>query len=231
MALSLANHGARAQAVPLPEQGTSGEAPVDLTGAGVVGQPTPHPRAPARPGYAPAPPDARFVEPDDDGDDELSETDEGAPHGGVQRNLGLGPRVGGAWAFGAGVRAGHPYVGVDFSGGWQPLIPTVTPAGSENGESTLIHSWQLSLLARVAFNPDSSFVAGLLGGYSYNSVLGRGGVLVFDGVADITDHLGFHFHAGVGIYPDADERMRRDADIPQAATSARQPFRPPSGLG
>ena len=197
--------------------------------------PAPAPAAPAT--LEPSSADPKAVAADDDEDDGLDDVDDvddggTAPHGGVQRNLGFGPRVGGAWGFGAGVRTGHPHVGVDFSGGWQPLLPEVTPPGSEEGELTLIHSWRLNLLAYVAFNPDSSsFVAGASGGYSYNSVLGRGGVLAFDGVVGIGDHYGFHFHAGIGIYPDADERMRRELDIPEDSDIGIPAFQIPIGIG
>ncbi len=79
------------------------------------------------------------------------------------------------------------------------------------------HSWQLNLMGYVAFNPDSTFVAGGTAGYSYNSVLGRGFALAFDGVVNFSNHLGFHFHGGPAFYPDAEDRMREKGDIPESS--------------
>ena len=183
---------------------------------------------PAGSPYPPVlPPDAA-----DEEDDEEDEAEIGEPHGGTQRNFGFGPRLWGLWAFGAGARAGHPYFGVDVSGGWQPLAPSITPVGGDEPEIELYHSWQLSLLGYVAFNPDSAFVAGATTGYCYNSVLGRGFALAFEGIWSFTDHLGLQFHVGVGYFPDGEDRMREKKNIPDGSTFASSPdFQLPMGVG
>jgi hypothetical protein len=193
---------------PPPEE----EGAVDLTGSGQMGQPTGAPSGapypPPYPHYYPPPTQG----PPPPGEPELIEE----AHGGTQRNFGFGPRLAGFWAFGLGARAGHRYFGVDVSGGWQPLMPTIEPQGGE-GEMEFFHSWQLTLMGYVAFNPDSTFVAGATGGYSYNSILGRGGVLAFDGIVNFSNHFGFHFHGGPGYYPDAEERMREKKNLPDSS--------------
>ncbi len=199
------------------------EAPVDLTGEGQLGPPPPAQTWAPRPSpYRPPPPASPPAEPPED---------EGEPHGGTQRNFGFGPRIAGIWAFGAGARAGHRYFGADVSGGWQPLVPTVQPA-SGDAEMELHHSWQLTLMAYLAFNPDSTFVAGATAGYSYNSILGRGVVLAFDGVLNFSNHLGFHFHAGPGFYPDAADRMAEAIDLPKDSEITSAPaFQMAFGVG
>lgn len=206
---------------------------VDLTGAGPAGAPGgPAAAPPWAPQPYPYPPPYPVFPPEAaDGEGEEGEEDEGEPHGGTQRYFGFGPRLGGIWAFGAGARAGHPYFGVDVSGGWQPLIPTISPAGGE-GEMEFFHSWQLNLLGYVAFNPDATFVAGATTGYSYNSVLGRGFVLAFEGIVNFSNHLGLHFHVGGGYYPDGEDRMRRKKNIPDGSEFGSTPdFQVPIGVG
>ena len=222
-----------AQPPPPPAE----EENVDLTGGdpmappgqppGAAPPPYPYPYGQPQP-YPPVlPPEAADEEEEEEYDEE-----DGEPHGGTQRNFGFGPRIGGLWAFGAGARAGHRYFGVDFSGGWQPLVPTITPAGSDEGEMELYHSWQLSLLGYVAFNPDSTFVAGATTGYCYNSVIGRGFVLAFEGIVNFSNHLGLHFHVGGGYFPDGEDRMRAKKNIPDGSEFGSTPdFQSVLGLG
>ncbi len=101
-------------------------------------------------------------------------------------------------------------------------MPMVGPEDSE-GEMELVHSWQLSLMAYVAFNPDSTFVAGATAGYSYNSILGRGGALAFDAVVNVSNHVGLHFHAGPAYYPDAADRMSERIDLPEGSLVTSDP--------
>ncbi len=217
-----------------PAPPTEEEEGVDLTGAGPAGPPAgpagpppwaAQPQPPPYPyPYPPLPPEAA------DGEEE--EEEDGEPHGGTQRNFGFGPRLGGLWAFGVGARAGHPYFGVDVSGGWQPMLPTVTPVGSDEGEMEFYHSWQLSMLGYVAFNPDSTFVAGATTGYSYNSIVGRGFVLAFEGIVSFSDNLGFQFHVGGGYYPDGEDRMREKKNIPAGSELGSTPdFQTALGVG
>ncbi len=111
-----------------------------------------------------------------------------------QRYIGFGPRIGPFHGFGAGVRAGHPYVGADISGGWQPIWVIIQKQYFGSSAASDIdfegaHSGQLSVGAYVSFNPGKRFVAGLNAGYRYNSVLGHGFAVGFDGLLNLSKLL------------------------------------------
>ncbi len=137
-----------------------------------------------------------------------------------QRYVGFGPRIGVFWGFGAGVRAGHPYVGVDIAGGWQPILvfidkQTIGSSSSSSIEVEGAHTGQFSGNVYVTFNPKSRFMAGLTAGYRYNSVLSHGLGLGFDGVLNMTRVLAMQFNAGILIFPDGSDRFAAELGLPK----------------
>jgi len=132
-----------------------------------------------------------------------------------QRYFGIGAYILKFWGFGGGIRAGHPYVGVDLSGGWQPILIAISdPMGSSGGVEGF-SSAQANAQLYVAFNPRSKFSAGLVGGYTYNTLLGHGGMLGFDGMYNAGDQLGVRFAAGIMVNPEGDELLLAEAGLPK----------------
>jgi len=136
-----------------------------------------------------------------------------------QRYIGFGPRIGPFHGFGAGVRAGHPYVGADISGGWQPIWVIlqkqyIGSSASPDLEFEGAHSGQLSAGAYVSFNPGKRFVAGLNAGYRFNSVLGHGFAIGFDGLLNLSRLLALQFNVGPLVFPDGDDRFKAEVGLP-----------------
>jgi hypothetical protein len=134
------------------------------------------------------------------------------PHLGGQRYIGIGAHIGVFRGFGASLRAGHPYVGVEAFGGWQPLIILLnTPGGTE----ALGHnSGQVGAHMYITFNPDSKIAVGLTGGYRYNSVLGHGiaGGLSID--VDVSRKLVFDLVVGPVVFPQGERGLRAEGQLP-----------------
>jgi len=209
----------------MPPPGEGGPPPAE-GGPPPAEPPPPVDAPPAAPGpppkEAPPPPPGRRSAPrkapppgwgtDEPTDDEPAKDDKKIKG---QRFIGFGPRIGLFSGFGAGIRAGHPYVGADISGGWQPIWIVIQKQviGSSSSSSMDFEGWhsgQFNGHVYVSFNPYSKFVFGVSAGYRYNSLLKHGLAIGFDGLLNLTDLLALQFNLGPIIHPEGDSIIEED---------------------
>lgn len=138
-----------------------------------------------------------------------------------QRNLGVGLTAGVFNGFGALLRLGTPDFGVEATGGWLPVIVAteqVDQQGDEELALDFMSSYQVGAHGYVTvLRPSEKATIGLLGGYKYNGVLGHGGTLGAFFLLELSETFVLHGAGGPVYYPDGEDRVRDELDLPEAA--------------
>jgi hypothetical protein len=131
--------------------------------------------------------------------------------------LGLLLHIGPFSGFGGGVQVGSHDVGLRASVGWTPLL-LVLAGGSQSSDLKFYSTLQVSPDLYVAFaSPRSTTHLGAQLGYRYSSLLGHG--LAGGGYAQFALSRGIDWllSAGVLIFPDGEDRLRRDQGFSSTA--------------
>lgn len=138
-----------------------------------------------------------------------------------QRNFGVLVTAGTFLGMAAGVRAGTPAVGVQGTFGWAPTLQGIIESDRERTELRVFGGYLVAGDAFVrALTTKKGSSAGALAGYRYFSVLGHGFALGGYGMLRLSRAVDGFVNAGIIVYPDGDDRLRRNEDIPRDADFA-----------
>ena len=133
------------------------------------------------------------------------------------RGLSLLLNAGDYSGFGAGLAFGTGDLGVRGFGGWAPILIVVEEAGSSNLKfySSLLAGGDVYFRL---FKPQPSSDVGVQAGYRYSSALGHG--LAFGGYGQfaLSRSVEINVSLGVLVYPDGEDRLRTEENIPSSTT-------------
>lgn len=115
-----------------------------------------------------------------------------------------------------GARLGLGDVGVELSGGYQPLFALWDgSADARDRHLDLGSSAQFGgELYVTPWHPSKKAAVGLKGGYRYNTVLHHGFAVAITYLATLSPRLAFEGLAGTQIFPGAESRLRRSIGVP-----------------
>ncbi len=114
-----------------------------------------------------------------------------------------------------GARLGLGDVGVELSGGYQPLFALWKSNAGRDGHLDLGSSAQFGgELYVTPWHPSKKSAVGLKGGYRYNTVLHHGFAVAITYLATLSPRLAFEGLAGAQIFPGAESRLRQSLGIP-----------------
>ncbi len=140
----------------------------------------------------------------------------------LPRSDGRGPfalllHIGAYSGFGAGVAVGAPEAGLRASVGWSPVL-SVLRNGS-NDDLKFYSGFQVSpdLYARL-LHPRPMTHVGFQGGYRYSSLFGHG--VAAGGYAQFAlgGALDALLSVGFVVYPDGEDRLKKDQNLPASAS-------------
>ena len=133
-----------------------------------------------------------------------------------QRVFSFGPTAGFYHGFGGGIRVGNP-IGLEAFGGWLPLLLSIQRPG-ETPEFDFRLTRQVGVDAYfIALTPTSRSAVGVLAGYKYNDLLSHGGTVAAFARLDLNHSLAVHLAGGPVYFPDGEEKLLAEDDIPDDA--------------
>ncbi len=168
--------------------------------------------AQATPGELAGPPQARPTTPP-----EPVSRGATAPRGDGRGPFALLLHIGPYSGFGAGIAVGTPEVGMRASVGWSPVLAVL-----RNGSEDDLHFYsglQVSpdLYARL-LHPRPTTHVGLQGGYRYSTLFGHGGAAGGYAQFALGGALDALVTMGLAVYPDGEDRLKRDQNLPATAS-------------
>ena len=122
-----------------------------------------------------------------------------------------------AWSgFGGGIALGTRAAGVRASIGWAPLLMTLDTGGSTDLKfySGLLVGPDVYLRA---LSPQPTSDIGAVLGYRYSSLLGHGLAVGAYAQFGLSRAIDLNLSLGVLVFPDGEDRLKRDQNLPSGA--------------
>lgn len=113
-----------------------------------------------------------------------------------------------------GARLGLGDVGLELTGGYQPLFAIWKGAGESSAHVDLGSSAQLgSELYVTPWHPNQKSAVGLKAGHRYNTVLHHGFAAAITYLVALSPRLAFEGLAGTQVFPGAESRLRQSVGV------------------